>query len=166
MTTNVNHTLKLWRQTAMTLIVMLSMSLISFAKDKGDTSEYKYNIENGGTGTQGTYLVKVTVITKNKKLSDEEIGRNAVHGVLFKGFPGQRPLAGSALAESQNADFFKEFFKINGPAKNYVQVVNSSRQVKKVGKLYHVATTVTVSKDQLRRDLENAGVIKGLNSAF
>lgn len=166
MTTIVNHNFKFWRHLAMALIVMLSVPLISFGKDKSDTSEYNYNIENAGTGAQGTYLVKVTVITKNKKLSDEEIARNAVHGVLFKGFSGQRPLAGSALAESQNAAFFKDFFKVNGPVKNYVQVVNSSREVKKVGKLYHVSTTVTVSKDQLRRDLENAGIIKGLNSAF
>lgn len=166
MITNVNHKLRFWRRIAVALIVMFSIPLISSAKDKSDSYEFNYNIEKAEIGKQGTYLVKVTAITKNKKISDEEIARHAVHGVLFKGFDGTRPLAGSALVESQNADFFKEFFKEGGPAKNYVTVVNSSREVKKVGKLYHVTTVVTVSKDQLRRDLESAGIIKGLNSAF
>lgn len=168
MITNVNHKTRIWRRVAVALMVMISIPLISMAKDKSDSYEFNYNIEsaNDCVGKQGTYLVKVTAITKNKKISDDEIARHAVHGVLFKGFDGKRPLAGSALVESQNADFFKEFFKEGGPAKNYVTVVNSSREVKKVGKLYHVTTVVTVSKDQLRRDLESAGIIKGLNSIF
>ena len=49
---------------------------------------------------------------------------------------------------------------------NYVEVVGSSRSVKKVGKQYQVSATVTVNKEQLRKDLEDAGVIKGLNSYF
>lgn len=158
--------LKSLQAAVMLLAVLLLAPAYATAKDKKGTQEFNYNIENAGNAAQGTYLVKVTVITKNKKVSDDVIARNAVHGVLFRGFPGQRPLAGSALAESQNADFFKEFFKEGGPARNYVQVINSSRQVVKAGKEYHVTTTVTVSKDQLRRDLENAGIIKGLNSAF
>jgi hypothetical protein len=36
----------------------------------------------------------------------------------------------------------------------------------KVGKQYRVTATVTVNKDQLRKDLEDAGVLKGLNSIF
>jgi GTP-sensing pleiotropic transcriptional regulator CodY len=35
-----------------------------------------------------------------------------------------------------------------------------------VGKEYKVGVTVSVSKDQLRKDLEAAGVIKSLGSGF
>ena len=36
----------------------------------------------------------------------------------------------------------------------------------KVGKEYKVGVVVSVSKDELRKDLEAAGIIKSLNSGF
>ena len=70
------------------------------------------------------------------------------------------------MAESQHADFFKDFFKESGIAKNYVSSVSGSRQVTKSGKEYKISTIVTVNKEQLHSDLEKAGIIKGLNSGF
>jgi len=35
-----------------------------------------------------------------------------------------------------------------------------------VGKEYKVGVIVTVFKDNLRKDLEDAGIVKGLNSGF
>ena len=151
-------------------MILFSISFNVSAKD--ENTELNYEIEGAGTGTQGTYLVKVTVITKDKKIADELIARSAVHGVLFRGFSNkelrqhQRPLAGSAMVEAQHADFFKDFFAKNGMAKNYVAVVGGSRQVVKSGKEYKISTIVTVNKEQLHRDLEKAGIIKGLNSGF
>ena len=152
------------------LVLIFSVSLVVFAKGNGE--ELNYEIEGAGTGAYGTYLVKVTVISKEKKIQDELIARCAVHGVLFRGFnnkelrQNQRPLAGSAMVEAQHADFFKDFFKEGGIAKNYVSAVNSSRQVVKSGKKYRVSTIATVNKEQLHRDLEKAGIIKGLNTGF
>lgn len=133
----------------------------------------EYELEGNGTGAQGTYLVKVSVLTKDKQLNSDELGRCAVHGVLFKGFSAkelrqqhQKPLAGSAAAEAQHADFFNSFFAENGAYKNYVGEVSGSRTVIKSGKKYRVSATVTVNKEQLRKDLEKSGVIRGLNSGF
>ncbi len=129
-----------------------------------------YEIEGAGTGNQGTYLVKVSVLSKKSKVIDDEIGRCAIHGVLFRGFANkefrqqQKPLAGSAMVEQQNVAFFNDFFETT--YKNYYQVLGSSRQVVKVGKQYKVSSVVTVAKDQLRKDLQEAGIIKGLNSGF
>ena len=100
----------MFRNLFLLLIIMLSSALVmsAMSKDEG----FNYEIEGAGTGTQGTYLVKITVITKDKKIADEKIASCAVHGVLFRGFSNkelrqsQRPLAGSAMAESQHADFF------------------------------------------------------------
>ena len=131
-----------------------------------------YQIEGAGTGNQGTYLVRVSVLTKKSKVLDDEIGRCAVHGVLFRGFANkearqqQKPLAGGAMVEQQNAKFFEDFFGKTGTYVNYYQIVSGSRQVVKVGKQYKVTGTVTVAKDQLRKDLQDAGIIKGLNSGF
>lgn len=70
------------------------------------------------------------------------------------------------MVEAQHADFFKDFFKEDGIAKNYVSIVNGSRQVTKSGKKYRVSSVVTVNKEQLHSDLEKAGIIKGLNTGF
>lgn len=153
----------------LTLMVLFTASAIAFAKDD---DKLNYEIEGAGTGSQGTYLVKVTVISKKSKINDDLIALCAVHGVLFRGFnnkelrQNQRPLAGSPMVEAQHADFFKDFFAENGTAKNYVASVNGSRQVIKAGKQYKISSIVTVNKEQLHKDLESAGIIKGLNSGF
>lgn len=132
----------------------------------------EYEISGAGTGAQGTYLVKVSILTKNKKQPDSELARAAVHGVLFRGFSNkelrqnQKPLAGSAAVEAQHTDYFNNFFSDGGAYINYVETVSGSREVVKSGKQYKVSDIVTVNKEQLRKDLEAAGIIRGLNSIF
>lgn len=143
---------------------LLLLALPVLADDLPD-----YEIEGAGTGSQGTYLVKVSVLSKKSKITDDVIGRCAVHGVLFRGFANkelrqqQKPLAGSAMVEAQHQDFFKNFF--DGTYKNYYQLVGS-RQVVKAGKQYKVTSVVTVAKDQLKKDLVGMDIIKGLNTGF
>ena len=62
--------------------------------------------------------------------------------------------------------FFNDFFADGGEYRNYVQVVSNTRTVVKSGKKYKIGATVTVSKEQLRRDLEAKGILKGLNTGF
>jgi hypothetical protein len=145
----------------LSLLMLLLLPIMAIAADTLD-----YEIVGEEAGIQGTYIVKVTVHSKKSKISDDLIARCAVHGVLFKGYLNIRPLAGSASVEAQHADFFSTFFAEKGDAKNYVSTVSSSRTVVKENKVYKISTIVTVSKDQLRKDLEKAGVLKGLNSAF
>lgn len=132
----------------------------------------EYQIEGAGTGTQGTYLINVTALTLDSRLNDSEIAKCAVHGVLFRGFSNselrqtQKPIVSDAGAEAANADFFKKFFANGGAYLKYVATVNQSRKVIKSGKQYKVSSAVTVNKEQLRKDLEAAGVIRSLNSVF
>lgn len=143
------------------------------AKESKEDKLPEYQIAGAGIGSQGTYLVEVSVIVKDAKKVDESVlARCAVHGVLFKGFSSkenrqsQKPLAGSPAAESTHADYFSSFFKADGPATGYADVLSPSIKSVKTGKNHRVSATVSVNKDQLRKDLENAGVIKGLNSIF
>lgn len=146
------------------LAVMLPIG--AYAKDKND-GKLNYEISQAGVGNQGTYMVKVTVISKDKNVSDDLIARCAVHGALFRGIGTTGPIAGSAAAEAQHADYFQNFFAPNGPARNYVAEVSAQREVLKVNKKeYRVTKLVSINKDQLRKDLEAAGVIRGLNSIF
>lgn len=150
------------------LLLLALLPGVAFAQDE----PLEYEIEGAGTGVQGTYLVKVYTYGKKAKITPQELGRCAVHGVLFRGFANkelrqhQKPLAGSALAEQQHADFFAAFFADGGGYANYVQMVESSRSVVKVGKKYKVGMTVTVAKEQLLKDLQAAGVVKSLTSGF
>ena len=130
-----------------------------------------YTIEGAGTGIQGTYLVKISMTAKKPgDVSDQDLLRCAVHGVLFRGFNSseyrqrQRPMAGSALSEQQYADFYNTFFQQS--YQQYGQTVSSSRSVMKTGKEYQISAVVSVMKDQLRKDLTRQGVIKSLNSGF
>ena len=124
-----------------------------------------YTIEGAGTGVQGTYLVKVTMSAKKPEdVKDEDLAKCAVHGVLFRGFQGdrqhQRPMAGSALSEQQHADFYNGFFQQQYQL--YASTDFGSRSVTKAGKEYKVSALVSVNKDQLRKDLTQQGALRDI----
>ena len=140
------------------------------AKDKEKPLEY--SIQSAGSANQGYYLVEVSaMVDKAKQVSEDIVLKCAVHGVLFRGFAAaqggtaQRPLTGSAMQEMQHKEFYDAFFQ-NGSYKSYATFVNGSMKTTRVGKQFKVTGIVNVAKEQLRRDLEKAGMIKGLSSGF
>jgi hypothetical protein len=158
------------------LIITLLCGLTGYSQAKikanKETGEFRYEIACAGEGVQGTYLVKVWSYSKKPAVAIEQSKKNGVHGVIFKGFPGsgqkcqsQRPIAPSPSVEQEHADFFKRFFSNGGDYMKYV-TTSGSTETLKVGNEYKVGVTVSVSKDQLRKDLEAAGVIKSLGSGF
>lgn len=159
------------------LISLLAVLLYVFvasvsAKEPVKSPPLTYEIQCAGSGTQGYYLVEVsTYVDKASQISEDVVMKCAVHGVLFRGFTGgqgctsQRPLTGSAMQEQQHEEFYKSFFD-NRSYVNYASFVSGSMKTTRVGKQYKVAGTVSVAKDQLRRDLEKTGMIRGLSSGF
>lgn len=139
-------------------IVLLSLNLFS--------QEWHYEITCAGTGVQGTYMVEVTSYGKSVDAALAQMKKDAVHGVLFRGFTGkctQKPLAGKADVETEHKDFFDKFFGKSGDyAKYVVDDPNVAMVPVKIGKQYKVTKVLSVKKDMLRRDLENAGIIKAL----
>ena len=149
-------------------LVFLSFSFATLGA-KSRITDTRYDIEGVETGQQGTYLVKVYVYSKKSSVTTEEFKFAAVHGVIFRGFAGkgfgaQKPIA-NPEAQTQHADFFNAFFN-NGDYAAYAQVVNPVADRVKIGKEYKIAATVSVSKDELRKTLEGAGVIRSLNAGF
>ena len=161
-------------QHSMTKAIMLLLALVlstsySFAK-KMQVTETRYDIEGVETGIQGTFLVKVYVYTSKPEATTEQIKYAAVHGVLFRGFSGKGFASQKALArpeiETQKADFFSAFWG-NGDYLAYASIANAvADRVKVSSKEYKIGVIVSVSKDSLRKSLEDAGIIKGLNSGF
>lgn len=153
------------------LLLMAMLSIIGVhAKDKYEIPQYE--IEAAGSGVQGTYLVRVWVLSKSGKVADSDIKKAAVHGVIFRGFsggagsPSQRPMA-SIADEAQKAEYFHAFFdERSGIYSAFANIVEGSYQRVKASKHYKVGAVVQVSKDELRRELERSGVVRGLNSGF
>lgn len=112
------------------------------------------------------YLVEVSVfVSKKKDINEETVKRCALHGVLVKGFSAKEPGCVSQhrmIDESNNSD--SELIKdlLTKGYGQYTETIGVPLQVVKQAKLYRVTTTIQVAKNQLRRDLEKAGVIRKL----
>ena len=157
------------------LVVALSLPVFAGAKKKAntDTNQFRYELECAGNAVQGTYLVKVWSYSRNAGIAENQCRKNAVHGVIFKGYgstgPGcvqQRPLASNPGAEAQYKEYFDSFFANGGEFQRYASIVEGTREVVKVGNEYKVGVIVSVRKDDLRKALEAAGVIRSLRSGF
>lgn len=133
--------------------------------------EWNYEIESVGVGVEGTYAIRVWSYYKNAKMPLEVAKRNAVHAVIFKGVPAgngaasQPPMVTGQLSASDTA-FFDNFFMAD--YQNYINsVANSSLRIIKLrAREYKIGYVVSVAKDNLRKYLEDQGVIKGLSSGF
>lgn len=160
------------------LLIILSINVVAQARKKADkdTEIWRYEIEAMQTGVTGTYLIKVWSYSKKPEVAIEQSKKNAVHGIIFKGFtgksgvPGQSPLANNVNLEEEKLDFFKPFFADGG---KYMKFVSTSadgavaaEDRMKIGKEYKVGVIVSVNVAELRKDLENGGIIKSLSRGF
>ncbi len=137
---------------------------------------WRYEIEPVGVGTQGTYLVKVWSYSRSSQLSIDKAKRNAIHGIIFKGFsgipgvPGQRPLATNPNLEHEQAHFFESFFSRTGRHQNFISLTTGGtiqpRDRIRVGNEYKIGIVVSVNVADLRKDLEHAGIIRPLDAGF
>lgn len=156
---------------SMLTLVMVALSPVT-ASAGGKVEVPKYNIVSAGVGAQGTYLCKVSVYSKKGNTKDADFKRAAVHGVIFKGVAGgdggtsQKAMVNPST-EYEKADFFKEFFADDGPYNSYANVVpNSITRAKTANKEVCISAVVVVSKDELRKYLEKAGIVRGLGTMF
>ncbi len=168
------------KQTCVLLLFLIGFSMVVDAQAKKkankDTEDWRYEIECVSTGATGSYLIKVWSYSKNPTVAINQAKKNAVHGIIFKGFTGkgagctQKPLVSNPALEQEKAEFFKDFFADGGKFMKFVTVSGdgsiSAEDRIKVGKEYKIGIVVSVSKDQLRKDLEAAGIIKALGNGF
>jgi hypothetical protein len=158
--------------------LVLNTNAFSQARKKADkdTKNWRYEIEGVGEGKEGTYLIKVWTYSKKSEVAIEQAKKNAIHGIIFKGYTGvgrissQPALATDPGVEFEKADFFDPFFIENGGYMKYINVTGDGsvapEDVLKVNKEYKIGVIVSVKKDMLKKDLIAAGVIKSLSSGF
>ena len=147
-------------------------------KAQSDTENWKYEIECVGIGKPGTKVIKVWSYSKKANVAIKQSQKNAVHGLIFKGYSGggqgctsQKALASDPSVAEQKKEFFDNFFELEGG--KYMKFVSHSSDstpevigVKMKGYKYKVGVIVTVNTNALRKDLEAAGVVRGLSSGF
>ncbi len=138
-----------------------------------DYKNFNYEVQFIRTGLQGTELFKVFAYGRNEKQCVENAKLDAIKALLFKGVPGsgsQRPMFTELSEMKEYNDYFRSFFKNDGPYLNYVSISNdgsiNENDRFKVGNKLKIGVIVSVNKANLRTELENAGVIKKLNAGF
>ena len=157
------------------LILLLSI-LLPFSALAKKEEPLKYDIAPAGVSARGMTLVKISVyVEKPNKASVDLLKYAAVHGIIFRGinetsvtgYSNQRALVSSPAAAQQYADFFNSFFQENGQYLAYANMVDSSTQTMKTGKKqYKVTAVVNVSTDELRKILQEAGIIRRMTDGF
>lgn len=161
----------------LTIFLMFATYFVFAQTGKNDenTKEWKYEISCVDVAKEGGYLIRVFTYANSRKLAIEQAKKNAVHGVLFKGFIGsdkcasQKALFRSPTAEIENKDFFNVFFD-NNKYQKYVTLSTDGNidpnDIVKVGKEYKLGIIVTIAKDALRKDLEAAGILKNISDRY
>ncbi len=143
-----------------------------------DTKIWRYDIECEGIAKQGAKLVKVWSYSKNPKHAVASSMRNAVHGIIFKGYAGGgqgctsfQPLVNDPSVEEEHEEFFDEFFAEGGEYLKYVSSATDGNiapgdRLKVSKREYKIGAVVTVMSDQLRKRLEKENIVKSLTSGF
>lgn len=159
------------------LALAIFMPLGMYAKKTGEGLAPNYQLQGAGMTSQNAQQVCVTIVDKKKdKITDDDLARAAVHGVLFRDYDdatnsgygsvaSHKSIMGSPTAEAEYADFFNSFFN-NGDYKNYVQIVSDSRRVVKAGKEWKVSAIVRVNTAALKKDLKKQGMVENLGSGW
>ena len=138
-----------------------------------------YEIYTLKVGTPGTKYVKVWAYGKKEDDAIMQAKKNAVHACIFRGLPantGEGANATPALVRDNsvwenNLDYFEKFFAPGGDWLAYINVTSDGGKPSGPDKLkvkggYKIALRVQVMYDNLKKKLEDDGIIRSLNSGF
>lgn len=172
------------------LFIMTCFSARSQRKQRladQDTFDWVYDIECfGGTTKNGYKMVKVWTYSKEKSVATTQAKKNAVHGIIFKGYAGagrgcraSRPLMNREMTDEEYEDFFKDFFLDDGEYNRFVTYATDFKGASEVQKLvrnkkekkekfyqYKIGVVVSVASDDLRKFLEKNDIINSLAKGF
>lgn len=157
------------------LVAAMLLPVYGYSKKNNEGVVPQYQVEGAGATSDASQQVRVTIVSNKKDVTDDALGRCAVHAVLFQDIDDttnagygsaaiKKALMGSPAAEAQHVDFFEPFFR-NGDCNRYVQLVKDHSVVKS-GKQYKVSAVVKVNTAQLKKDLANQGLVKNLGSGW
>lgn len=143
-----------------------------------DVESWKYEIEGVQQGVSGVYVLKVWLFSKRPKIDMNLAKKSAIHGVIFRGYSGQLrglmaqpPLTNNPNLEQEKEEFFDDFFADGGKYLKYIDSRGGDPEVGpgdriKEDQYYKVGVIIPVRVAELRKDLENAKIIRSLLNGF
>ena len=147
------------------------------AKADAETAAWRYQTEPmPQVSAQGTIQFKVWQYNKKAFVAKEQAMKNAVHAVIFRGVQSTQRVRGfralvDSNTQSENSAYFDSFFENRGG--KYMKFVSlameggiGSGDVIKLKKEYKVGVVVVVRTSDLKKELENEGIIKSAVSIF
>lgn len=159
------------------IIAALVLTTVANAETAGkEDNLYKYELIswNGNTAQEpGWQIVKVWSYGHRKNLTRENCIKNAIHGILFKGFPREGANAGMNALVPEGYEAHKKFFDdfFDGKFRQYVQLTNNGDPqpgdiIKIKGSQYKIGMVVLVNVNALRTYLKQEGIAKDLDFLF
>lgn len=140
------------------------------------SSDYNYDVQIMGVGQDGTKVMKVSGHGKRVEDAVIEAKMNAVASVIFKGIPGGHgaattpPILKDSNAGDKHAEYFETFFSPGGKYLQFITMTTdgmpSGQDRLKMKKGYKVFIYAQVMYDALRKQLENDGIARSLDSGF
>jgi hypothetical protein len=157
------------------LTILIAICFALQANSQNTSSDFlstNYEVQFIRTGVDGTILFKIFSYGKTEEQAIKNAKSDALKAVMFKGIPGS-DLASPMIRDLSVLETKNEFFNTFFETQQYQQYVSISgdgtidgEDRLKVGKKYKIGIVVSVQKANLRKLLENAGIIKALNAGF
>lgn len=154
------------------LLPLIATAATPCKKAEKETQQMRYELQATiGQAPEGSALVRVWTYSKKANVATAQAGKNAVHGILFKGYPsynegnnrivGREALITNANVQQEYEAYFDAFFADGGTYQRFISFIGNGEpdQILKVGKEYKVAITVVVQVDALRQRLQEDGII-------
>lgn len=154
------------------LAVMMFVPAFAGKKQDKQTLVWNYEVQDLDVVAKDgkSVIFKIWSYDKSEKKAIAQARKNAVHAVIFKQIGYNPALAGTEQVEAEHADFFKEFFADGGAYMRFVTMANNGAigagdNIKLKGQ-YKVGIRVTVNRADLRKYLEQKGILQSMNSLF
>ena len=151
---------------------LLTIPVFSSKKTDKEMILWEYEVQDLGQVSKDgkSVIFKIWTYSKKPSITMTQASKNAVHAVIFKQIGYNPALATTPDLEFSHKDFFDEFFKDGGAYRLYVQFANNGAIAPgdniKMEKGYKIGIKVFVNRADLRKYLEDKGVIKSMNSMF
>jgi hypothetical protein len=150
------------------ILITCSFKLFSFA-----TNNLSYQTECISMEMDGYITLKIWDTKKGVNYTSEQSRKDAIHAILYSGIAGikgcttQAPLLNKIEAQENFKNIEKSFFSIKGKWTMFTR--NSEIETtlpENLGLKNWKVYQVSVSKNELRKYLEEQKIIKSLNNGF
>lgn len=157
----------------MNKIILLFFSLIMLSLPTYAQKQFAFQVECVSVENSGSVTIKIWNTKKGKRYSQQQARKNAVHAILYSGVPGnngcvtQKPLLSTPKSIEEFKKIENDFFSKNGLWSKYTREAFLSTTIpQQIGNKKWKVYQVSVSKDLLRKYLEEQKINKSLNSGF